>query len=371
MLELKETTYEHVQHLLSNIIKKQDANGHDICFCPFCGEKKGHLYVNRETGKWLCFICGRKGNALTLYAHMLGMSYSEAYREIHCKEQVFPKNRLQKSAAVLNFPQRQKTAVKEADITVRDKVYRSFLEHLPLYLKHAENLAARGFTKQEAVENLYRSLPKDPQVRQAIAAELAQKYNLRGIKGFKQADGVWTHFYISGFVIPFRDEHNRVQALQVRSDLDRPKYLHFSFSDVAIDAETSIHVANPDAVAATKTLWVTEGPLKADYCAPRLNACFLAVPGVSCWRAALKTIDRLGVREVVQAFDADQKENPAVAHAVSQFEAAVQEKGINVVRAVWDAAFGNGIDDAVKNSASIKITASHPARQVTTFFDKI
>lgn len=29
--------------------------------CPYCGDRKGHLYINRGTGAWICFRCGQSG----------------------------------------------------------------------------------------------------------------------------------------------------------------------------------------------------------------------------------------------------------------------------------------------------------------------
>lgn len=38
-------------------------NGNErIALCPFCGESKGHFYVNLKKGKYNCFICGAGGS---------------------------------------------------------------------------------------------------------------------------------------------------------------------------------------------------------------------------------------------------------------------------------------------------------------------
>lgn len=30
--------------------------------CPFCGDRKQHLYINKTTGAWICFRCGQSGH---------------------------------------------------------------------------------------------------------------------------------------------------------------------------------------------------------------------------------------------------------------------------------------------------------------------
>lgn len=342
---LRETTLDDVLPRIP-LSKVRREGQHDVYICPFpdCGDERGHLYIHVDTGLWYCFHCGRGGNPLTLYAQYRGISNSQAYKELHLSDV---------SDVIVQSSQdnRKNTTVPpatlkpEAPIEVRDAVYREFLSMLPLYRRHAEDLQRRGFTKEQVIRNLYRSLPDEKEKRNKIVAALASKYDLTGIRGFRFKEGKWECFYAPGYLIPFRDAKGRIQALQIRTDKGDPKYLFFGFRDSGIDHSTPVHVVNPEIAKKTKSAWVTEGPLKADAASNFINSCIIAPPGVSSWRAAVKVLDELGVREVVQAFDADQDEKPAVKLCVENFEKALGKR--RVLRAVWPKELGKGIDDAL------------------------
>lgn len=345
---LWETTLNDVLPRL-NLSEVRRSGAHNIYLCPFCGDEKGHLYVNMDSGLWCCFLCGEKGNPLVLYAKCRNISNRQAYKELHF-------GRPKRTESAVPEPPR---LIPEAPIEHRDAVYREFLGMLPLYRRHAVDLKRRGFTKEQVIKNLYRSLPDEREKRDEIASTLASKYDLTGVRGFRKRNGKWEFFYAPGYLIPFRDAKGRIQALQIRTDRGDPKYLFFSFRDSGIDNSTPVHVVNPDATKRTKSAWVTEGPLKADAASTEINSCIVAPPGVSSWRAAVRVLDELGVKEVVQAFDLDQDEKPAVKKCVHGFENALGRR--RVLRALWPKELGNGLDDAVlsiRKIRSLEIEAS-------------
>lgn len=43
--------------------------GQIVMNCPFCGETKGHFYMDQEEGVWCCHKCQEKGNLITLRKH--------------------------------------------------------------------------------------------------------------------------------------------------------------------------------------------------------------------------------------------------------------------------------------------------------------
>ena len=47
--------------------------------CPFCGDRKYHLGLNRKLERFHCFRCKEKGNSVSLYAKINGISNREAY----------------------------------------------------------------------------------------------------------------------------------------------------------------------------------------------------------------------------------------------------------------------------------------------------
>ena len=61
--------------------------------CPFCGDHgrgKYHLSLNTATDLFRCNLCGAKGNSITLYARLKGISNKDAYRELKRGGNVYP-----------------------------------------------------------------------------------------------------------------------------------------------------------------------------------------------------------------------------------------------------------------------------------------
>ena len=51
--------------------------------CPFCGDHgpgKHHLFLNTTRNIFRCVLCGEKGNSVSLYAKMEGVSNRQAFR---------------------------------------------------------------------------------------------------------------------------------------------------------------------------------------------------------------------------------------------------------------------------------------------------
>jgi DNA primase len=348
----KETLLDHVLPKLGLSPVRQEGR-HNVYLCPFCGDsrrKSGHFYVNMETGLWDCKLCSEAGNPLTLYARLCNISYSQAYKEIHYKD-----NRHKPIGEPKNH--KLPKLKPEASIERRHAVYTDFLKMLPLHKRHAKDLQRRGFTKKQVIKNLYRSIPDKASQRMNVISALASRHDLTGVRGFRKKD-IWECFYVPGYLIPFRDDQGRIQALQVRTDCGDPKYLFFGFRDSGIDNSTPVHIVNPNVARRTKSAWVTEGPLKADVASLFFDACFVASPGVSSWRSLMPVLENLNLEGIVQAFDRDQDENPAVAKCVEKFQEALSGK-IQIARASWPKEYGNGVDDAImKISKTLEVEAS-------------
>lgn len=349
----KETLLDHVLPKLDLSPVRQEGR-HNVYLCPFCGDsrrKSGHFYVNMETGLWDCKLCSEAGNPLTLYARLRNISYSQAYKEIHYKNSDYKFKTEPKAHKLPDLKP-------EASIERRHSVYTYFLKMLPLYKRHALDLQQRGFTKKQVIKNLYRSIPDKASQRMNVLSALASRYDLTGVRGFRERDGIWECFYVPGYLIPFRDEKGRIQALQIRTDRGEPKYLFFGFRDSGIDNSTPVHVVNPDVARRTKSAWVTEGPLKADVASIFFDACFIASPGVSSWRSLMPVLENLNLEGIVQAFDRDQDENPAVKKCVEKFQETLLGK-VQIARASWPKEYGNGVDDAImKISKTLEVEAS-------------
>ena len=60
----------------------------------------------------------------------------------------------------------------------------------------------------------------------------------------------------------------------------------------------------------------------------------------------IETARAIGVKEIVLAYDADQRENPAVKKAAEELAEELRLNRISVLPAVWASEMGKGIDDA-------------------------
>jgi hypothetical protein len=106
----------------------------------------------------------------------------------------------------------------------------------------------------------------------------------------------------------------------------------------------------------TKTVWLTEGALKADIAADKIleyrhndiGTTFLALPGVGAWRLALPILEEMGVEKVNLAFDADIVTNARVKKHLFECIISLKER-YHVNLAIWSESDGKGIDDLLNN----------------------
>lgn len=97
--------------------------------CPFCGDHgpgKHHLFLNTTRNIFRCVLCGEKGNSVSLYAKMEGVSNRQAFRA------------LSEDSVLYRFPQQplsQKPAEREpSSLAVRHNVYYDTLPFPLVYL---------------------------------------------------------------------------------------------------------------------------------------------------------------------------------------------------------------------------------------------
>ena len=108
--------------------------------CPFCGDHgagKHHLSLNTDTDQYRCNLCGAKGNSVTLYASLKGVSNKQAYQELKRGGNVYP---------IPQQPTPQNTERQPLPLEARHAAYSDMLEHLTLLDNHGENLMGRGLS---------------------------------------------------------------------------------------------------------------------------------------------------------------------------------------------------------------------------------
>lgn len=108
--------------------------------CPFCGDHgpgKHHLFLNTTRNIFRCVLCGEKGNSVSLYAKMEGVSNRQAFRA------------LSEDSVLYRFPQQplsQKPAEREpSSLAVRHNVYYDMVTSPALMLLGAAITAVLTF----------------------------------------------------------------------------------------------------------------------------------------------------------------------------------------------------------------------------------
>ncbi len=106
-----------------------------------------------------------------------------------------------------------------------------------------------------------------------------------------------------------------------------------------------------------KSVWITEGALKADIAADHISKAFtpeqiamlgdtfVATSGVQSWASILPVLKELGVEQVNIAFDMDMLTNQYVKQAVTQLLNALKKEKLLINYVVWNTKDGKGIDD--------------------------
>lgn len=309
--------------------------------CPFCGDTKYHLGLNAEMERFHCFRCNEKGNSVSLYAKIMGISNKEAYKELMNESYVQIPDNL--------YIEEQETPIRS--LHERHNVYYDFLSLLRLNKKHYENLISRGLNFTEIQRFMYRSIPLDKYFRRKVLDKLSARYDLEGIPGFfRDKRGEWQMYYKSygGIFIPVCNYEGYIQGLQMRLDIpkgtDEKKFRWFSSRNFncGAGAKSWIHVVGD---TTQKEAWITEGALKADVsCALSNGKLFIAVPGVNAVKMLKDVLNTLKITKVYEALDMDKRSKPEVKRALIALRRLLEEQGIEYTSCTWNENF-KGFDD--------------------------
>lgn len=167
------------------------------------------MSLNSQNNKYHCCRCGAGGYSIGLYAKVNLIDNKKAYKEL-LERECFSINREHLEISPINLL---------ADVQVRDKVYREFLNMLKLDEKHKKYLKNLGLLESSIDLQMYRSIPKKYIKRRLISYALSKKYNLAGIPGFYQdEDFKWCFSKYSGFFIPVLDQNGYIQGLSIHLD---------------------------------------------------------------------------------------------------------------------------------------------------------
>ena len=119
--------------------------------CPFCGDTKYHLGLNRQKDRFNCFRCKEKGNSVSLFAKINGISNKEAYTVLKGEQETL-------ETKTLYFRAEEETPIRPT--RERHDIYYEFLSLLRLNRNHLMNLENRGLNFGHIHKFMYRSTPR-------------------------------------------------------------------------------------------------------------------------------------------------------------------------------------------------------------------
>ena len=351
-------TIMDVAMLLNLKIKRKSGNS-VYTDCPLCEDKRGKMNLNLQHDVWRCNYCGESGGMLMLYAKVHNISSNDAYYEIcdSLHTGTSPEYKVQQTMTP--------AVVAQSELAPPQEIHRTFsalLEMLPLYDKHREHLRQKRGLTDEQIEALgYKSTPPPHLCRSYTDKLIAKNCTVQGVPGFYlDGDGKWTVKFGSrtaGIIIPARDLEGRIRGVQIR--LDNPirkegddpdkegiKYLSLSSSDkkMGVSSGGLVHfVGNPRA----KTVYVTEGLLKADIAHYLMDRSFAAMAGANNTTGLVPIFKELaenGTELIVEAQDMDKYRNENVAGGASKVYLLAREYGMQCRRLTWNPNY-KGVDD--------------------------
>lgn len=320
--------------------------------CPFCGDHgpgKYHLSLNTLRDQYRCNLCGARGNSVSLYARLHGVSNKEAYEALRQESKIYP---MPQQPQTQNTEERQPLPLAE-----RHAAYSDMLEHLTLADRHRENLLGRGLSQERIQRNQYRSMPETEQGRRLLAALLRScGHELLGLPGFRTHYGAWTISGPTGFLIPVRDQNGLIQGLKIRLDEESEpgrKYRWLSSRGMTNGTRSYswVHITGN---IHSKRAFLTEGPLKGDVASflSGNDALFVCIGGVNAIGGLSAAIRSLGVTEVVEAMDMDQMTKPQVRGAIQAMRQEIRKvPGIRYSKYTWNPAY-KGVDDYLLSRVS-------------------
>lgn len=345
--------------------------------CPFCGDRRGKMNIHFGKNVWRCNYCGEGGGMLSLYARLNNITSSDAYREI-C-------DALQAGDTTWGYEEQERKPAAcggsngvgpadagkgeeipqahRADARQIHQTYSLLLGMLGLSSAHRAHLKSekRGLTDGQIDSLGFKSTPPGFLCRSLTERLLKQGCTVEGVPGFYlHEQGYWTVRFsrrAAGILLPAVGIDGLVKGMQILLDVpfkdkeDPPekagtKYIWLSSASKnrGVTSGSPVHfVGDPFA----RTIYVTEGILKADIAHCLTGRSFAAVAGAN----NVKPLEPLfallaanGTKLVVESHDMDKYSNEMTARGSSRICQMAGRYGMECRRLTWNPCY-KGIDD--------------------------
>lgn len=345
--------------------------------CPFCGDRRGKMNVNFVKNVWRCNYCGEHGGMLNLYARVNNTTNSEAYREIcdalQAGDTSWGYGGAESADAYEGVPVREPHAGRQPDTGITQaeraspqeihQTYSLMLGMLSLNSAHRAHLRSekRGLADEQIDSLGFKSTPPYFLCRSLTERLIKQGCRVEGVPGFYLHEGgYWTAKFSSrtaGILIPAIGIDGLIHGMQILLDVpfkdrdDPPekagtKYIWLSSSakNMGVTSGSPVHfIGNPFA----RTIYVTEGILKADIAHVLLNRSFVAVAGannVAQLGPLFALLAQNGTELIIEAHDMDKYSNEMIAKGSSKIYLLARQHGMECRRLTWNPNY-KGIDD--------------------------
>lgn len=345
--------------------------------CPFCGDRRGKMNVNFVKNVWRCNYCGEHGGMLNLYARVNNTTNSEAYREIcdalQAGDTSWGYGGAESADAYAGVPAREPHAGRQPDMGITQaeraspqeihQTYSLMLGMLSLNSAHRAHLRSekRGLADEQINSLGFKSTPPYFLCRSLTERLIRQGCRVEGVPGFYLHEGgYWTAKFGSrtaGILIPAIGIDGLIHGMQILLDVhfkdrdDPPekagtKYIWLSSSakNMGVTSGSPVHfIGNPFA----RTIYVTEGILKADIAHVLLNRSFVAVAGannVAQLGPLFALLAQNGTELIIEAHDMDKYSNEMIAKGSSKIYLLARQHGMECRRLTWNPNY-KGIDD--------------------------
>lgn len=281
-------------HLSLEIVEIKDSEAKAIC--PFCGYNKNSkiatLSLNAKNNKYFCSRCGVRGFSIGLYSKLKNIDTKIAYKELLSRK-CFSIERSHIEISPIN---------EIADIDLRNKVYKKFLDMLKLESRHRKYLQNFGFLYSSIDNQIYRTIPKKYIQRRLISHSLSKQFDLAGIPGFYQEeDGGWIFTNVKGFFIPIFDENNRIKALSMHLDQTYKgcSDIWFSSKDRINGTGLKACIAKSNISVETDTVIITDNLLLGNLIKDILKFPIIAFSSIVNSYQILNVIDKTNIKNII------------------------------------------------------------------------
>lgn len=344
--------------------------------CPFCGDRRGKMNINHVKNVWRCNYCGESGGMLALYARLNNTTNSDAYWEIcdalqtgetswgygETERMIASTGDSERKPRENSRPEGISQSPRASAQEIHD-TYTALLKKLILKPAHQNHLRSekRGLTEEQIAQAGFKSTPPFYLCRSLTEHLINMGCAVQGVPGFYLHDGgYWTVNFNSitaGILIPCVGIDGLIQGIQILldhpiKDKDAPpdkagtKYLWLSSSTKNMGASSGspvYFVGNPCA----RTVYVTEGFLKAYIAHGLMNRSFAAIAGANNTAeldVLFVALAQNGTELIMEAHDMDKYNNKTTHQGSSKIYLLAKKHGMDCRRLVWNPNY-KGIDD--------------------------